>query len=809
MANKYSRYQLQPFVSQYVDPQSVQVNDVLRKRYDQNKQGKDMIDRTLAQLQVMEGDKALVEDAKKQVKGVLNNVNEQGNYEDAGLAIQDAANHVDQDPGIIAAKKSYENRAQELDFLRKARMEGKQVLDFGQGASKNHVSYYFDKNTETFQSNIYEPASEQRLDYDAEMSGLLKTIKADSNGQGWEGITVGKADRVAAMMYGNYLESDAGKQDFRRLVELDLPGSLSDEQKNAMAKRDIMNRLKGFTRQYVYNKITAPKAGEGGTSALGLPSGIMTSGTTSTKGITNDKPQLQALQNLSILSNPNMSDEDKMARIQFNQGMMDDSVKAYLMNQGEAGQDKLDRWSELQKAHNQSGDEKFFELTKMLTINTYDSSTDYGNVFNQAGSRGMQMAGAGMVGGASYGAAGGSFVVPGVGTAVGGIAGGLGGGLIGGVSGFVGGVAEGIAMEMDKFRNVRDWHRASTANNENGDSNAMEGLWGLFVDSEEDQLLEELFGDEDDGDMDVKKINDALGTNYTKADIPRLKELAMGTYSWMAAEDNGITGDAVMENIKENGMTLTQSGYTTDGGSDGEKVQKALNKTIINSDPFQDWNIFGVTEKKDMEEFLGTDKDGNLNMNLWQGGQVTDVYEADPLTNQPLRFQFRNKNGISKIMELKPGRDLQQQLQSGILGNTALKMGLPNLAYQEAIRQELVSIKRQTGQNANIGQYIDLQAQYAAAGVGGTQETVLQYQRLYEDQYLLDIILGKPEYSSQFVKDEQGMLYLQSEGKNLPWMVNGKLNESVWSLYQKQNPTLVSQLRTQMRNRSTQEVAYK
>ena len=31
MANKYSRYQLQPFVSQYVDPQSVQVNDVLRE----------------------------------------------------------------------------------------------------------------------------------------------------------------------------------------------------------------------------------------------------------------------------------------------------------------------------------------------------------------------------------------------------------------------------------------------------------------------------------------------------------------------------------------------------------------------------------------------------------------------------------------------------------------------------------------------------------------------------------------------------------------------------------------------------------
>ena len=115
MANKYSKYQFQPFVSQYVDPQSVQVNQVLRQRYDQNKQGKDLIDRTLAQLEVMDGDKALVEGAKKEVKGFLNNVNEQGDYENAGLAIQDAANHVDQDPGIIAAKKSYANRSK--DFL--------------------------------------------------------------------------------------------------------------------------------------------------------------------------------------------------------------------------------------------------------------------------------------------------------------------------------------------------------------------------------------------------------------------------------------------------------------------------------------------------------------------------------------------------------------------------------------------------------------------------------------------------------------------------------------------------------------------
>mgnify|MGYP003121952263 CR=1 FL=1 len=802
MANKYSKYQLQPFVSQYVDPQSVQVNQVLRQRYDQNKQGKDLIDRTLAQLEVMDGDKALVEGAKKEVKGFLNNVNEQGDYENAGLAIQDAANHVDQDPGIIAAKKSYANRSKELEFIREARMQGQQVLDFGEGSAKNHVSYFYNEDKEIFESSVYEPMSEQMLDYDEAMAGLLKTIKADTK-YNWEGITVGKADRIAALMYENYLQSNEGKQDYRRLTQLELPDNLSDDQKASMAKKDIMHRLKGFTRQYVYDKVTAPKAGEGGTTSLGLPLGTMYSGTTSTQGITNDNPYVNSLQNLQVLNDPNMTNEDKMAKLAFNQGMLDDSIETYLLNQGEGGQEKLNRWNELNKAHSQPGDEKFFELTKMLTSQTYNHSNDYGKTLSNAAERGITGALVGGSTGAMYVGAGGTLIVPGLGTAVGAVAGGGFGGIVGGVAGFVGGFGEGIVNEMDKFRNVRDWHRASAANNENGELNMMEGFWGLFNDSEEDQLMEELFGDEDNEDMTVDKLNERLGTNYTQEDIPRLKELAMGTYGWMVSEDNGITGDEVFKHIKDNGMTLTQNGYTTDGGKEGEQIQKAIDKAMIASDPMQDWNIFGVNTKEDYTDFLGE------NYELWKGGTITDVYEADPLTNTPLRYQFRNKNGVSKIIEMKPGRDLQQQLQSGILGNTALKMGLPNLAYQEAIRQELNGIKRQTGNAASMGQYIDLQSKYAAAAAGGNQETVVKYQRYYEDQYLVDMILGKPEYSNQFVKDGQGMLYLQHEGKNLPWIVNGGLNQSVWALYQKQNPTMIATLRDKLRSRSVSEIAYK
>ena len=374
MANKYSRYQLQAPTSQYVDPQSVGVNQILRERYDQNKQGKDLIDRSLAQMQVMDGDQALLEGAKTKVKNILGDVTEKGDYENSGLAIQDAANYVDQDPGVLAAKKSYENRLVELQFLRQARMEGKQVLDFGKGAAQNHVSYFFDKNSETFQTSIYEPASESRLDYDAEMSGLLKTIKADSNGKGWEGITVNKADRVAAMMYENYIQSDAGKQDFRRLTELELPDSLSNEQKIVMAKKDIMHRLKGFTRQYVYDKITAPKEEESNVRSNGLPKDIWTTSPKSIKGLVQDDVQKQSLHNLSILKDKNLSDEEKMSKIKFNQGALDASVKKFLDEQGEAGQAKLARWEKITKAHNEEGDDRFFELTKSMT--SYTTSPD-------------------------------------------------------------------------------------------------------------------------------------------------------------------------------------------------------------------------------------------------------------------------------------------------------------------------------------------------------------------------------------------------------------------------------------------------
>ena len=792
MANKYSKYELKPFVSTYVDPQSVAVNTVLRERYDKNKASKDLIDRTLAQMQVMKGDQALVEDAKSEVKGLLNNVIEQGDYENSTLAIQDAANHVDTDPGILAATESYKNRLKELEFMREARMKGVQILDFGKDAADTHVSYFYDEGNEEFIKNVYEPMSEQMHDYDAEMSSLLKTIKPDTYG-GVEGITVGKADAVANMMYGNYIVSDAGKQDFRRLVELELPQDIPQAERERLARKDIMKRLKGFTRQYVYEKVTGTK-GKGG-DGFGLPEGVMDGGSTTTKGITNDHPYTQSMQNLQVLKDKNLTDEEKIKRIAFNQGMLDDSVRQFLLNQGESGRKKLESWDGLQNAHNKPGDNKFYELTRMLVTNTNKSSTNYANVIATANARAIQTAGAFGAAGSLYGGTVGSFVIPGVGTAAGWFGGGVGGLGVGAGVGFVSGFGEGIVAEMDKFRNVRDWHRPSRA-----DGQAWyEKGFDLIKDSEEEQLLQELFGSKKDAKMTVDKINESLGTNYTEADIPRLKELAMSTYMWYAGEEDGISGDDVMQDIEDNGMAITSKAYTTDGSKEGEAIQKTIDKTIIRSNPKQDWVIHGVNDKTDYEDFLGK------NFELWNGGTVTDVYEADPVTNTPMRFQFRNKNGISKIMELKPGGDLRSQTLDGLIYNTAKNFNMPNLRNQELIRQVLHDEPSPT-----LGKYIDLQGQFQNASAGGTKETEQQYIRMIEDEYLLDIILDPSKsYAKEFVNDEENGLSLLHDGKLLPWIVNNGINESVWSLYQDTNPKMIAEMRKDLRARSLSEIAYR
>ena len=172
MANKYSKYQLRPAVSNYVDPGSVKVNEVLRARYDQNKAQKDLLDRTLAGINTLQGDQYIIENAKTDIRNKLSNIVASGAYEDAGLTIQETITDLAGNKGIQAAQMSYQNRQKELEFINQQRQAGIEVLDFGRFEGSSHNSYIQNEDG-TYTTNIYQPLSEQKLAYDEKMKKMV------------------------------------------------------------------------------------------------------------------------------------------------------------------------------------------------------------------------------------------------------------------------------------------------------------------------------------------------------------------------------------------------------------------------------------------------------------------------------------------------------------------------------------------------------------------------------------------------------------------------------------------------------------
>ena len=72
MANKYSRYQLQPYVSQYVDPGTTQINAMLRQRWETNKAKHDQLQQLANSTQVGKGDQKWKDAAIDEIRTTLN-----------------------------------------------------------------------------------------------------------------------------------------------------------------------------------------------------------------------------------------------------------------------------------------------------------------------------------------------------------------------------------------------------------------------------------------------------------------------------------------------------------------------------------------------------------------------------------------------------------------------------------------------------------------------------------------------------------------------------------------------------------------
>ena len=196
MANRYSRYELKPYQSMYVDPGKVQVASILKKRYDDNKLNYDMLNRTVGSMQVLEGDEGLKDAMIDNINGQFSDIAASGAFEIAGNAVSKATTDFMTNEGLIAARQSYANYDLEKKTKAQLRASGAQILfdkEFvrdddgnlvrdqnGQPILKEiasmHRSHYQDPETGEMVTSVYEPKFEQMLGYDEKMSELVANI---------------------------------------------------------------------------------------------------------------------------------------------------------------------------------------------------------------------------------------------------------------------------------------------------------------------------------------------------------------------------------------------------------------------------------------------------------------------------------------------------------------------------------------------------------------------------------------------------------------------------------------------------------
>ena len=663
MANKYSKYQLRPFMDMYVDTGAKEISKILSERYDKNKSKKDLVEQTLGSMEALEGDQHLIDRVKYKIQDDLKDIARNGNWEDATHVIDQAIIDVQTDDGLLAAKKSMQNRQAELEFIKQQTMEGKKVLDFGRDKAASHSSYVYNDETQKWEDNIYQAASETRLDYEAKMGSLLKTIKADASG-----VSQGKANAIAKGLYYTYSQSDEGQQDLRRLMYLEYDQSIPEAERYAMAQRDIIRRIKGFTNQYVHS---TGKGGGGESSVALLQKYQNVSKAAQEVGYTASDinelvdsdwstPRLLDLytKQMDALKAGDIQRAKDLQEIHDN--TIQSMVKKGILTKEEAALAKhyeIDMWKGTQAdGHDKAfgtfvkylTDDRImpdFYLSKDIEWGTLATGTVGGGVGGQVTGAGTQWAGKKL----------GVELLKGAGKGISRTAWPL---AVGAGLGYL--AYNGIKNIFD-YGNVRDTLRGKRG--------------------EKRQLMQTV--------EDIKFVNKHLGTNYTEKDIPRLKLLAEQYYDYKVGDAEGTTdqwnGDGVADKFNDyqgdvyEGNSYTMS-FSKEGKAASNNVHSIMSHHNITMDNFR---IVGApTGSKSYDKYVlnedGSKATGALKFNK--------LIAPSLMHNTPTRIVITTPNGQTALVEAKPGNDSGL---FGIMEGIADELGLGQITIMENVVQQL------------------------------------------------------------------------------------------------------------------------
>tara|TARA_X000001382_G_scaffold32166_1_gene21033 strand:+ start:12960 stop:15044 length:2085 start_codon:yes stop_codon:yes gene_type:complete len=278
MANRYSRYELKPYQSMYVDPGKVAVSTILKKRYDDNKLNYDMLNRTVGSMNVLEGDEQLKDNMINSINGQFEDISATGSFELAGNAVSKATTDFMTNEGLIAARQSYENYDLAKKTKAKMRELGHQVLfdqefvrddqgnlvrdENGQPMMRDiasmHKSHYQDPETGEMVTSVYEPKFEQQLGYDEKMTDLVANISTDPVFQEMgqllkTGTHLGnkKVTRIVDGLMSTYLSTDEGIQQMRKLTQLDINPETGETYTAQEAQEKVKSQMMSIAAKQV------------------------------------------------------------------------------------------------------------------------------------------------------------------------------------------------------------------------------------------------------------------------------------------------------------------------------------------------------------------------------------------------------------------------------------------------------------------------------------------------------------------------------------------------------------------------------
>ena len=810
MANKYSRFQLPTPISMYVDPQSVNITKIKTEAYLKNKSDYDITSRSLANLKslaISPYDQNLVQSAADKVNGDLGNIAASGNWEDATQLVMDAANTIATDPGILAAAQSAESVKAEQEYGKKVIANGGHWLDFGKHTRKNHRSYYMQDGKPV--TDVYTFQGQMQHNYPAEIAKIVENLRGSTyvnkQGQLVKGISYGKADSVAEMLYDTYLSGAPGSQHLRNLVELQYDQDLPLDTRIAMAKKEITDTIKTITRQQVYEQVINPTGSSGSSrNQAGFINGVESSGLSSDPGI-NGTPNIahfQIQQSINDYNNAKTNDDKVNALFKLKQSdkNLTNKIAYYIEKNG--NEEMLSKYKGLKMSWdniNVDGlsvvDAKRRKLDafklenftmNMVIENPEERNIDWGEVAAAGGTEALE-------GFLKTGAAAAIFnIIP------------VGGQLAWGTTTAIGtaaytikGISQELISQIKDYRNVRTRPMSPVPENISG----KKGFWEkVGRDNELEQLIQQF-----DNDENFTKLNAAIGTNFTENDREWITNQVTASYHFMAENDpsSGISGDHIYKELSTN-TVIDREGFKTSVNKNGKIIQDNVDTQFRRITPQGKfiWGDFYQNDKK-LQKWLDGDGAKGSNKGWKENLVLKAIWPANPATNTPLMFEFDINGEVHKAF-LDEGPNGDTLVQSGFVRTLSEYFG-ESAIYDAEVMRRLKNYDEQryaaNNKEYTLGNFIDLAVERDARNYGLDEEGITDRKRQLENRYIIDL-LQQEEFAYLFDTDIAGnVIYISADKGRVPFIMKDKgLNESAFDLIQSEQREIIERIRRRINN---------